>query len=93
MDVTVQHVCQIYAHYVKTGNIPTRYKIGIAKRKPTQKEIQMVIEIYDANPQGAIRITQKLHVNCIQISHNTVRKIMKMEGLSAPAPVKRERQN
>ena len=92
MGVTPQRVHQIYAHYVKTGDAPKRSKIGRPKKEPTQKEIQMVIEIYAANPQGATRITQQLHTNHIQISHNTVRKIMKMEGLSSPAPTRKEHQ-
>ena len=37
MGVT-QRVRQIYAHYVKTGNISTKRKIGRPKKEPTQRD-------------------------------------------------------
>ena len=90
MKISSRRVYQIYGHYVQTGSAPKHKKIGRPKKEPTEKEIQMVIETYDAYPQGAIRITKQLQSNHIQISRNTVKKIMSREGLSYPSSVKKQ---
>ena len=71
MKISSRRVYQIYGHYVQTGSASKHKKIGRPKKEPTEKEIQMVIETYDAYPQGAIRITKQLQSNHIQISRNT----------------------
>ena len=89
VGVTPRRVYQIYAYYVKTGDIPTRRKIGRPKREPTQKEIKIVTKMYSAVPQGVNRLTRQLQADQIQISHDIVRKIMKAKGLSPRALAKK----
>ncbi len=93
MKVTPRRVYQIYERYVKTGSAPKQLKVGRPKREPTAKEIQMVVEAYDTDPQGAIRLAQQLRNSHMQISYDTVQKIMKAKGLASPAPAKRRRRD
>ena len=89
--VTSRRVYQIYRHYIQTGSAPVPHKIGRPKKEPTQKEIQIVTEMYIADPQGVNRLTRQLHAAHIQISYSTVRKIIKSENLLARAKRKHGR--
>ncbi len=91
MKVTPRRVYQIYEYYIQTGSVPKQLNAGRPKIEPTPKQIQIVTAAYNDDPRGAIFIAKHLRSARIQISYNTVKKIMKAKGLASPASTNRTR--
>ena len=72
-DVTQRHVQRLWAEYLKTGTAHIQRPAGQPKG-PTlsDREVQMVLDVHQCRPEGALRTAKRLRKEGHDISYSHV---------------------
>ena len=82
-NVHPSRVRQLWAEYIKTGEVPQLKKAGRPKRIISEWEEGKVVETFASRPSNAVALEKLLKQQGINISHHLIHYILKKHGLSA----------
>ena len=91
MKVSQRRIQQLYAEFRNTGNIHVPQSPGRWKTHPSEEQVEAVLAAHDAMRSGVTRTCKTLRNIGMDISYNTVYKVMKANGRVVTSEAKSRR--